>query len=495
MLQWQSEPLHTSMLGGMERRVRIAAIQSFHLIQGYMEDDKRRSSIEEGKRRSSLKAGEDGEEEKKTARQLCDMAIRIYGLRDEIYLQLMKQLEKNPSSTSRHRGWKLMEICLKKFPPSDELENFLDYFCRQRSRIKQVKLMYRRIYLGADQVGIHHQGIQRRLSSAGLLWQETPEEVAASKAREEKRAKKHAVNNAMENAMKKTKKNAWDGYSTPNSVVELTEDALLVRKKKNLIKPKKRLGRHTKEIIKRLGKEAKNSKVLAVNLQVRQQQKESKSKQARERKEDLKRVLGSQSSVVRLKGGAARDRARRNGATRKFEASMKEGSHSSMFSPLQRPDPASSMRPLSSPERLGPAPKIFDWREYGYEKNDAEALRMHEQWLRSMGEYVDPYDVEGHSYLGLERFEDEDAIDRRALHEQWQEERYANDNDGVAFLHAHVRGQGGGGTPSTNVRGRGQEKTEAEKFSGLTARKIITKVLPKNKHIRTYTMQDVLAYK
>jgi hypothetical protein len=35
MLQWQSEPLHTSLSDGVERRVRIAAIQSFHLIQGW----------------------------------------------------------------------------------------------------------------------------------------------------------------------------------------------------------------------------------------------------------------------------------------------------------------------------------------------------------------------------------------------------------------------------------------------------------------------------
>jgi hypothetical protein len=89
------------------------------------------------------------------------------------------------------------------------------------------------------------------------------------------------------------------------------------------------------------------------------------------------------------------------------------------------------------------------------------------------------------------RFEDEDAIDRRALHEQWQEERYSEDLDGPAFLRAHVRGQVGGGvTPTVNAREKGEDVARAERFSGLTARKIITKVQPKSKHIRTYTMMD-----
>ena len=41
MLTHQSEPIHTSLSDHSERRVRIGAIQCFHLILGYMEKDTR----------------------------------------------------------------------------------------------------------------------------------------------------------------------------------------------------------------------------------------------------------------------------------------------------------------------------------------------------------------------------------------------------------------------------------------------------------------------
>mgnify|MGYP006108522873 FL=1 len=131
---------------------------------------------------------------------------------------------------------------------------------------------------------------------------------------------------------------------------------------------------------------------------------------------------------------------------------------------------------------------------------------MHVQWLSSMGDYNEAYDTEGASgYIGLEAFEEANAaMDRRALHEQWQEERYKNDVDGPAFLRAHVRGKVGGGTPSENIRHVIATTTEATTtdepqqqppqktvFSGLTARKIIKKTQPRHQHIRNYTMQDV----
>ena len=41
MLTHQFEPIHTSLSDHSERRVRIGAIQCFHLILGYMEKDTR----------------------------------------------------------------------------------------------------------------------------------------------------------------------------------------------------------------------------------------------------------------------------------------------------------------------------------------------------------------------------------------------------------------------------------------------------------------------
>ena len=251
-----------------------------------------------------------GIEENRTSTQLCDLALRVYGLRDEIYIQLMKQITKNPSNESKFRGWKLLEICLKSFPPSDDLENFLDYFCRKNSRIRLTKLIYSRIYVGAEEStssaktdvegaeevnGVRnvrtnetiHGAVTRRLSTAGLLWKD-----------------KKKIKKKKKNAYQTTKSNKWNNnYSTLNTEKEVTEDVLLCKKRNDRVRdqPKKRLGRHTQAIMKRLGQEAKKTDVLTINLNIRKKEKEQNNKSARRRKEDLRRVLGGQSPVRRSK--------------------------------------------------------------------------------------------------------------------------------------------------------------------------------------------------
>lgn len=49
---------------------------------------------------------------------------------DEIYLQLMKQLTKNPKRDSSVRGWSLFAMCTASFPPSPALEKYVLMFLR-----------------------------------------------------------------------------------------------------------------------------------------------------------------------------------------------------------------------------------------------------------------------------------------------------------------------------------------------------------------------------
>ena len=54
--------------------------------------------------------------------------------RNEIYCQLIKQLTNNNKTQSVNRGWNLLNICLYVFPPSRELENYLEVFIRNQPR-------------------------------------------------------------------------------------------------------------------------------------------------------------------------------------------------------------------------------------------------------------------------------------------------------------------------------------------------------------------------
>ena len=49
-------------------------------------------------------------------------------LRDEIYMQMMKQLSHNPKAESIAKGWQLMCMCVSTFPPSEDFENFVMNF-------------------------------------------------------------------------------------------------------------------------------------------------------------------------------------------------------------------------------------------------------------------------------------------------------------------------------------------------------------------------------
>eukprot|EP00835_Amoeboradix_gromovi_P001325 NODE_58_length_25774_cov_0.240545.p3 type:complete len:565 gc:universal NODE_58_length_25774_cov_0.240545:7443-5749(-) len=60
---------------------------------------------------------------------VCELGIQTGGIRDEIYVQLVKQCNGNPSSESLLRGWKLMGVLLTCFPPSKNFESYLlNYF-------------------------------------------------------------------------------------------------------------------------------------------------------------------------------------------------------------------------------------------------------------------------------------------------------------------------------------------------------------------------------
>ena len=60
---------------------------------------------------------------------VCELGIQTGGIRDEIYVQIVKQLNGNPQKESVIRGWKLIGVLLTCFPPSKNFESYLlNYF-------------------------------------------------------------------------------------------------------------------------------------------------------------------------------------------------------------------------------------------------------------------------------------------------------------------------------------------------------------------------------
>ncbi|KAJ3272761.1 hypothetical protein HDV01_005289 [Terramyces sp. JEL0728] len=59
---------------------------------------------------------------------LLEKGIRIGSLRDEIFVQMCKQLSQNPKPEQVKRGWQMMNVLTSTFPPSKNLENYLKQF-------------------------------------------------------------------------------------------------------------------------------------------------------------------------------------------------------------------------------------------------------------------------------------------------------------------------------------------------------------------------------
>jgi hypothetical protein len=71
------------------------------------------------------------------AREIIEKGILQPEIRDEIFIQVIKQLTNNPSPESCRKGWQLMELALKHFPPSSAFENFLEIYFRQLGEPKK----------------------------------------------------------------------------------------------------------------------------------------------------------------------------------------------------------------------------------------------------------------------------------------------------------------------------------------------------------------------
>jgi hypothetical protein len=87
-------------------------------------------------------------------REAVTFALENKEIRDELYMQLYKQIQNNPDRDATRLGWDLLGLCLLTFPPSKKLENFMEVWMREsvqeQNRLYRYKGWLRqRVYQGA----------------------------------------------------------------------------------------------------------------------------------------------------------------------------------------------------------------------------------------------------------------------------------------------------------------------------------------------------------
>jgi len=67
------------------------------------------------------------------AQDVLKKGSEIKSIRDEIYMQIIKQLANNPRPESVAKGWQMMCMCVGTFPPSFDFENYLLHYILDRT--------------------------------------------------------------------------------------------------------------------------------------------------------------------------------------------------------------------------------------------------------------------------------------------------------------------------------------------------------------------------
>lgn len=137
LTSWQRTPLDAPLLP-IDRKFTSEALAAFRTIQRIMGDRDRSAAIS-AKGAADMACPEDwitdpfsvlhepwSNAVAEDARSLVTTGIKTGALRDEIYLQLLKQLTRNPSMHSMLRGWQLLQVLTTSFAPVGVLLAFVD---------------------------------------------------------------------------------------------------------------------------------------------------------------------------------------------------------------------------------------------------------------------------------------------------------------------------------------------------------------------------------
>ena len=115
MLSWNRGSIKKPMLVTSNRAVRKEACEMFKLVQAYM-----------GDRPSRL-------DRRHCALMIVTKCWDLPGLRDELYVQLVRQTTGNTSPRSLAAGWELMAVSLAFFAPSPKFRCYLEGYIQRHT--------------------------------------------------------------------------------------------------------------------------------------------------------------------------------------------------------------------------------------------------------------------------------------------------------------------------------------------------------------------------
>ncbi|KAF9938867.1 hypothetical protein BGZ67_010270 [Mortierella alpina] len=138
MLLHQKSPLSQPLMVLNKRGVQKDALRCFKIIQRLMGERKGNGYVGP----TGMELGEtcvdlsiQSEEDIRLVLELIKKGLDHGELRDEIYVQLCKQLTENPSREGSIKGWHLFTILLITFAPSKNLHEYLASFLNQHAMI------------------------------------------------------------------------------------------------------------------------------------------------------------------------------------------------------------------------------------------------------------------------------------------------------------------------------------------------------------------------
>ncbi|TFK87015.1 RhoGAP-domain-containing protein [Polyporus arcularius HHB13444] len=140
IMTWQKTPISSPLLN-LNRSLHKDAVRTFRIIQRIMGDrDRDRDRDRSGPMTpvsplnastTSLHSSNMSHALVEDERWLLGQGLSHGELRDEIYCQVMKQLNGNPNPESTFKGWQFLCVLLVTFPPSKNFEAYLRTYIQQ----------------------------------------------------------------------------------------------------------------------------------------------------------------------------------------------------------------------------------------------------------------------------------------------------------------------------------------------------------------------------